>query len=132
MSLILKPAAAMAVVVSREARRPCARHRPDGRVDGGLLRASETLRGSRDVLEEAQLPRAEHPSQLVQGSMQVRHRAQHQGDDRRIELAVAGGETVGDAGDDLDRHGSPRSSLLGQLPQSGSGSTASTRVTSGG
>ncbi len=88
---------------------------------------------SPDVLVVAQLAaRLEDAPQLGQGADGVAHRAQHEGHHRDVERRVVQVEVLGDARTHRDRDGRGVAAWSALARSRGSGSRATTSVTSGG
>lgn len=67
------------------------------------------------MLEEAKLAtRADHAVELAECDRLIGDRAEHQASNPSVERAVLGGQCVGGAGDDPDRHGRLDRVLLGE------------------
>lgn len=99
--------------------------RPHGAISRPWYPTNRAESLGRDVFEEAQLPVPALPREdLLEDGDPVDHRAQHQRYHRRVELTVSARQRLAHAVNHPDRTGAARSR--------GSGSTATTSMTSAG
>jgi hypothetical protein len=86
----------------------------------GVLVASEARSARAHVLVEAQLAaRPQDAAELLERGALIGNRAQHAGDDDRVDRAVLGGKRVGRAGNDPNVERQPPRGLLCGLTQVG-------------